>query len=116
MNQTWWNKNLSNPEMMKTFEGWIGDQNSVSKIFIRNYVKSKEYKSLVDVGCGIATEYDGYKNDNYDIKYTGVDSCTILVEKNKSRGVPMIESNCESIPVEDNTYEVSFSRHILKEH
>jgi ubiquinone/menaquinone biosynthesis C-methylase UbiE len=108
--QTWWDQNLNTH--MDVFERWIGDYNSESKIKIRQHVISKNYKSLVDFGCGVATEYYGYKNDNYDIKYLGVDSSTILNERNGSQGIPMILSDVDNVPLEDSSYDVSFSRHV----
>lgn len=114
MEQTWWNNNLSNPEMMSQFKNWIGTYCAESKLFLRQYVSTMKYKSLIDIGCGIATEFDGYKSDNYDIEYMGVDSCKILVVFNRERGVPMIEAHSECIPVTDDSYDVAFSRHVLE--
>ena len=114
MEQTWWDKNLTNPQMIDTFKEWIGTQNAQSKVFIRKYISSKNYTSLIDIGCGVATEFEGYKSDRYPIEYVGVDSCKTLVQSNIHRGVPMIEANCENIPVKDNSYDVAFSRHVLE--
>jgi ubiquinone/menaquinone biosynthesis C-methylase UbiE len=114
MNQTWWNDNLSKPENMDIFKKWIGDQNAQSKVLLRQYIASKKYSSILDVGCGVATEYDGYKNDGYPIDYKGVDSCSILVKSNIARGVPMIEANCENIPLEDKSIDIVYSRHVLE--
>lgn len=115
MNQTWWNENLSNPETMQLFESWIGKEDAISKKIIRNHVISKKYKSILDVGCGLASEYDGYKNiEKYNIDYTGIDSCKILIDKNRERGINMIEANCEDIPLNNSSIDVVFSRHVLE--
>ena len=114
MNQTWWNQNLSNGKIMDQFKNWIGDYSAQSKVVMRQYIISKGYKSIADVGCGVATEYDGYKNEGYQIDYVGIDSCSILVNNNKSIGIPMIESNCEKIPLPDNSVDVAYSRHVFE--
>lgn len=108
--QTWWDDNLNTH--MGIFKTWIGDFNAQSKVKIRNHVFEKNYKSIADFGCGVATEYYGYKNDAYEIDYIGIDSSVILNEKNKSEGVPMILSDVDNVPLNDNSYEVSFSRHV----
>lgn len=108
--QTWWDLNLNSK--MDTFKQWIGDYTAESKVLLRNYIRSRGYKSIVDFGCGVATEYFGYKNDGYDIDYLGVDSSLILFNKNTEAGVPMIHSDIVSTPLKDGQYEVSFSRHV----
>lgn len=108
--QTWWDNNLET--QMEIFKTWIGDFNAQSKIKIRKHVFEKNYKSIADFGCGVATEYYGYKNDGYKIDYIGIDSSVILNEKNNSEGVPMILSDVDNVPLDDNSYEVSFSRHV----
>ena len=110
--QTWWDLNLENK--MEMFKSWIGDYNIESKKFIRQYVINNNYISLADFGCGVATEYFGYKNDNYNIKYLGIDSSLILNNKNTEVGVPMLLRDINETSLKDNEYEVSFSRHVLE--
>lgn len=110
--QTWWDLNLQSK--METFKSWIGDYNAESKVFIREYVKNNNYSSLADFGCGVATEFFGYKNDNYNIKYLGIDSSVILNKKNIELNVPMLLSDVNKTELNDNEYEVSFSRHVLE--
>jgi ubiquinone/menaquinone biosynthesis C-methylase UbiE len=99
---------------MDQFKAWIGDYSAQSKVIMRQYIISKGYKSIADVGFGVATEYEGYKNEGYQIDYVGIDSCSILVNRNKSIGIPMIESNCEKIPLPDNSVDVAYSRHVFE--
>lgn len=112
--QTWWNKHLVNPEMMETYKGWLQDYNNVSKKQVRNYVESKGYRSIVDFGCGPATEFFGYKSDGYEIDYLGIDSCTEISKLNKSRGVPFLLEDISDTSLEDESFEVVFGRHILQ--
>ena len=110
--QTWWDQNLD--KRYKEFESWVGPKSSVSKVFFRNYIKEKGYKHLVDVGCGPATEYYGYKEEYPELQYTGVDSSVFLYNKNVAAGISMLLAPAENIGVEDNFFEVGFSRHVLE--
>jgi SAM-dependent methyltransferase len=112
--QTWWDNNLN--FKMNEFLNWIGDTNAESKKFFRKFcIDNKfQFKNILDVGCGPATEYEGFLQDKITTTYMGVDSSKILEELNKNRNVPMIRSNCENIPIEDSTYELVYSRHVLE--
>jgi ubiquinone/menaquinone biosynthesis C-methylase UbiE len=110
---TWWNKNVVN--RMSDFEGWIGDFDQPTKLFCRKYVAATGYKSIIDCGCGLATEYFGYKNDQYDVDYTGLDSCTYLVDKNKNLGIKMVEAELEvNLPLKDSSYECVYCRGVIE--
>lgn len=111
-NQTWWDKNLS--QKFEEFKGWVGDFNAESKVFTRNFVKQRNHKSIVDFGCGPATEYFGYKNDGYDISYMGVDSSWVLYSHITGQGVPAIHSPVEEVALPDSSFDVAFSRHVLE--
>ena len=110
--QTWWDNNL--PKMNKMFFNWIGDSSAPSKVFFRKFLKNKGYKSIIDIGCGPATEYNGFKNDNIDIEYMGVDSSKFLYDLNTSKNIPMIQAEAHKIPVDANSYEISLTRHVLE--
>lgn len=110
--QTWWDNNLKNK--FSEFAGWVGDYNAESKIFVRNYIRKRGFKTLVDCGCGPATEFFGYKNDGYDIQYLGVDSSEFLIDLLKKKEVPVIKCSIDKIDLEDSSYEVAFSRHVLE--
>lgn len=110
--QTWWDKNLG--QKFNEFKSWIGDFTAESKVFVRNYVRLKDHKSLVDFGCGPATEFFGYKSDGYDIEYMGVDSSWILYSHGLERGVPILYSPVEEVALPDSSYDVAFSRHVLE--
>lgn len=112
--QTWWDNNLINENMFKTFLGWVGDSSAVSKKKFREFLKNKNFTSIVDVGCGPATEFFGFAEDGIKINYTGVDSSNYLVNYNKNRNIPMILAEAHDIPVVDNSFEVAFSRHVLE--
>lgn len=110
--QTWWDKNLS--EKFDEFKGWVGDFKAVSKVALRKYVSSKGFESIVDCGCGPATEYFGYKSDGYNINYMGVDSSEFIVDYVSKHGVPVTHSPIEKIDLPDSSYDVAYSRHVME--
>jgi ubiquinone/menaquinone biosynthesis C-methylase UbiE len=110
--QTWWDDNLT--DRYDEFASWVGDSNSRSKVFFRNYIKEKKYTSLVDIGCGNATEFFAYQKEYPELKYTGVDSSIILNERNSKLGVPMVLASAENIRLASDFAEVAFSRHVLE--
>ena len=110
--QTWWNDNINNK--LNTFKNWVGDENASTKIYGRKHIYNKNYKSILDIGCAHATMYHGFKNDSYDIDYTGVDSCLFFVNDNNKNGIKTLESDVQNIPVGDSSFDVVFSRHIIE--
>lgn len=114
LKQTWWDYNLPNEHMFNTFLGWIGGTDATSKVKFRSFIKDKNFKNIIDIGCGPATEYEGFKKDNIDIEYTGSDSSEFLCNYNSSRGVNMIKAEAHNLPVENSSYDVSHSRHVLE--
>jgi ubiquinone/menaquinone biosynthesis C-methylase UbiE len=112
--QTWWDNNLNNTQKFNEYLGWLGDKESDSRVFILDNIKELEIKSIADFGCGPCVDYFSLKEDGYEFDYLGIDSCLHLKEYNESRGVPFLNSAVEKTNIEDNSYELSYSRHLLE--
>jgi ubiquinone/menaquinone biosynthesis C-methylase UbiE len=112
--QTWWENNLSNSQKFNEYLGWLGDENAESRVFIRNNIKDLEIKSIADFGCGPCVEYKALTNDEYEFDYIGIDSCTHLKEVNESKGINFLNVPVEKTGLSDNSYELSYSRHVLE--
>jgi ubiquinone/menaquinone biosynthesis C-methylase UbiE len=110
--QTWWDNNLQNK--MDEYLGWLGDTTSDSRIFIRDNIKELEIKSFADFGCGPCLEYTALKDEGYEFDYLGIDSCIHLKEINESKGINFINSPVEETGLEDDSYELSYSRHVFE--
>lgn len=110
---SWWNKNIET--RMHDFKSWIGDFNQPSKTYCRNYIASKQYKSIIDAGCGLASDYFGFKGDQYNINYLGLDSCTYLINLNRTHSIPVIETELETdLPLSDSSYDCVYCREVLE--
>lgn len=110
--QTWWDKEIK--DHFLEFKSWVGDKNAPSKVWAREFVKLNKFESLVDIGCGNATEYFAYKEEYPELKYTGVDSSKFLNEFNIAKGVPMVLANADKTRLVDSSSDVAFSRHVLE--
>jgi ubiquinone/menaquinone biosynthesis C-methylase UbiE len=100
---------------MDDFKSWIEDYNQITKSYCRKYVASKGYKNIVDCGCGVATEYYGYKHDCYNIEYTGLDSCEYLINFNRANGINMIKAELEvHLPIDSNSFECVYCRGVIE--
>lgn len=110
---SWWNKNIEN--RIDDFKSWVGSYDKPAKKMIRNHVIEKKYKSILDCGCGLASEYYGYKNDDYKIRYVGMDSCDKFVEINSESGIKMIKAELEeNFNIVDNSYDCVFCKDVLE--
>ncbi len=114
---SWWNKNINDDSNNRRadFASWLKDYSEENRVYCRNYIAQKGYKTFLDCGCGLAIEYYGFKHDNYDINYTGLDSCKHLIQSNIDLGINMIEAELEQkLPIEDNSYECVYARAIME--
>lgn len=110
--QTWWNENAE--KRLQDFVIWCGDENRNTKIHARNHIRQKKYQSILDLGCAYGTMYQGFKNDKYEIEYTGVDSCKFFVDLGKKHGINIIESDVRKVPLKDSHSDVVLSRHVIE--
>jgi len=112
--ETWWEKFLTTQQHLDVFKFWLGDENAGSRVAMRKYIKSKEYKSILDIPCGLCTELLALKKENSDIHYIGIDLTPRLVERNKSFGFNVEQGSIENIPLPDGAVEFCYARHILE--
>ena len=112
--QTWWNTNLSNSNKFNEYLGWLGDEKSDSRGFIRDNIKDLNIKSIADFGCGPCLEFTTLKESGYEFNYLGIDSCIHLKEYNESRNIPFLNSPVEDTKLGESSYELSYSRHVLE--
>lgn len=110
--QTWWDTYL--PTRFDEFNSWIGDYESTTKKYSRDYVMNHKYTNLVDFGCGVCSDYLGYKKYNYDINYTGVDNSTYLYNHNQHENVNILLEDVNKTSLLDNSNQVSYSRHVTE--
>lgn len=109
----WWNKNVES--RVDDFKKWLEDDKALDTKYCREYIINKKYKSILDCGSGFCVNYYAFKDDKYEIKYTGVDSCDYLVDLNKQNGIEVLRANVEKpLPIEDCSYDIVYTRSVLE--
>lgn len=107
----WWDNNTTEEQMLE----WVGDYNAKTKKIAREHIKSRGYKSILDCGAGLCSEYDGYKKDGYDIDYKAIDTCDKFVKIASNRGINIKNCSIEDIRhFNQASVDVVYIRHILE--
>jgi ubiquinone/menaquinone biosynthesis C-methylase UbiE len=122
--EKWWENNLGGKTYghgssqhkaptCEEFEAWMGDKDSLDRQFMRKQWKMP-FSTLLDAGCGACPEYFGLKEAFPEVEYTGLDVTPKLVKFNQDRGINCILGSLENIPFEDDSFDVSLSRHVVE--
>lgn len=87
---------------------------------IRKLLSLNEVTSILDVGCGPATEYQGYKKDPLlrDLKYYGLDLSERMLRtaKNKNPEVNLLSAKATTLPFAESSIETVLLKHVLEHH
>lgn len=110
--EQWWEDNVNTGYMQLISS--IQHYNAHSRILMRRYIQKKGYKNILDVGCGIGTEWIGFKHDHMNIEYQGVDITPSLVHSAQQAGINVIESSIFKIPFLNETFDIAYTRHVLE--
>ena len=123
--EKWWSENLFSdkreyehlgkkirmPSMDEFSESWMGSIFEEDRVKVRKQFKN--YKTLLDVGCGGSPEFYGiekYKN----LEYTGMDITPEIVEFNENKGINCVVGSANNIPFADSTFDIVHSRHVIE--
>jgi ubiquinone/menaquinone biosynthesis C-methylase UbiE len=111
--QTWWNENIKS--QINVFKNWVGDETAESKRYAAKYLRSKQYNTFLDVGCGTATMSKCLLDHKLALQYTGVDSCDYLINLGKEHGIDIINSDVRNMNnILTSSYDFGFSRHVFE--
>ena len=75
---------------------------------IYDYLKDKEYKKLLDVGCGTGYLINMLSKD-YEAEYTGLDLSPEMIKQASSKNIKnasFIEGRSDEIPFPENTFDI----------
>lgn len=99
---------------LQQFGSWLGDQNSPSRILVQQHIAAKNYKSVLDVPCGVCIDYPLFKKNCPNIYYLGVDLTPAFVDNAIKLGIPAQLGKIQELPCLDSSFEVTYARHILE--
>src|SRR5260221_13744977 len=77
--------------------GLYGSANAESRRVFRSYLKTKNYKNILDVPSGFCAEYAGFLQDSIVIDYYGVDIAFYLVNKAREKNLCVVHGTIENI-------------------
>lgn len=112
--EIWWEHCLEHTVPLSTFEDWLGDFHAPSRVAMRRHVEEMGYQSLLDVPSGLCADYFGFKNDQMQIAYQGLDITPKLVARAQAQNIPVVEGDIKSIPFPNNRFDICYARHILE--
>ena len=95
------------------FASWCGNPESPFKVETRQLIRDREYKTVLDVGAGLFSEYYGFKNDGDDIEYTATEMTPKYVEFGIDQGINVVEASIYKMPFEDGSYECIICHDVL---
>ena len=75
---------------------------------IYNYLKDKEYKNLLDIGCGTGYLINMLAQE-YEAEFTGLDLSPEMIKQANNKNIKnakFVEGKSDEIPFNDNTFDI----------
>jgi len=110
--ELWWETNA--PDNHVSFAQWLGGPKAQSRVTMREHVRAKGYKSILDIPAGGCVDFDGLRQDGLNIDYVAMDITPKLIKQAQARGIKAKLGSIEAIPLADKTFDIAYSRHILE--
>ena len=110
--QFWTRRFYENP---RSFEVWV-PQEAEQRTELSKCVKRLEIKTILDVGCGLALDYEQYVEDGLSVQYHGIDVTLPFIEE-VNRKYPCLDvrfGNVEAIPYDDGSFDAVTCRALLE--
>lgn len=95
------------------FQEWCGNPNLPFKLETRSHIANRGYKSVLDVGAGVCSEYFGFRQEGYEIEYTATDITPKFVEYATSKGITAVVAPLDPMPFEDSTFDCCICLDVL---
>lgn len=112
--EKWWEHACRNKTNMEQFIKWQGSENAISRILVRFHINNMQYKSVLDIPCGLCVDYAPLKRSCPDICYFGMDISPLFINQVKEAGIPAMVGKIQNIASTDSTFDVVYSRYILE--
>lgn len=106
LSKKWFNKQASVYDDTNTI--LYSKYGKISCENIYNYLKDKEYKKLLDIGCGTGYLINMLSKE-YDAEFTGLDLSPEMIKQAKSKKIKnsvFVEGRSDELPFENDTFNV----------
>lgn len=112
----WWDQASKNN--IKRVVDRLSLPNDRERLEINKILKSHEVESVLDVGCGPATEYLSFQQEDClnRIEYTGLDRSQTMLDVAQERfpGLATVRGDVESLPFGRGSYDAVIIKHVLE--
>lgn len=88
------------------YKKWFSDFSSPWKEYIRRRIEKRHYESVLDYGAGLCSEYYGFIEDEYRIKYKAVDVTDFFVQEGVKKGIDIEKCDFDNLSFEDDSFDV----------
>lgn len=112
--EAFWSEKF-NETNLQQFKNWV-QQSIASREWLSKFLKREKIQDILDVGCGIALDYEQFLKDNLLIDYHGIDVTRVFLEQIKTK-FPNLDvrlASAENIPYPNETFEAVSCRHLLE--
>ena len=107
--QSYWEEDLTEEECNR----WLGDTKSLCKTYAMDYIKQKGFKSLIDCGAGIFTQYDLMIEKKMDLRYVATEITEKFVNLGIEKGIEIYHCSVEKMNVPDQHCEIAMCIAVL---
>lgn len=103
--------------------GHLGNPNDPERVIIRDRLKTLDISSILDAGCGSATEYVGYASDDQlrNIKYVGLDGNQNMLDVAQEKitgedfnNAHLVRGDLRKTPFPENSFDAVLLKHVLE--
>jgi len=95
------------------FKNWCGDSQAPFKKSIRIYAKNKGYKSVLDCGAGVYSEYYGFKEDGYSVEYTAIEITPSYIEFGLENDIKVLNCSVDDMPFDEKKFDCCLCLDVL---
>ncbi len=96
--------------------GLLSNINDPERVEIRRILRERSVRSLLDAGCGPATELLGYKQERLPLAYTGLDQSQSMLELCCKRHpeAAFVRGALDDMPFADRGFDAVLLKHVLE--
>lgn len=98
---SFWNSNCSIEQMQE----WCGNHDVDWKKEIRKKIIENKYKSILDCGAGVFSEYFGFRNDKYDIAYEATEITEKFIRYGRENNIKVKNLNIDCMDFSNNSFD-----------
>lgn len=94
----------------------LSNAESAERVKLREILDRRKPGSILDVGCGPATELSGYEKHGLNINYTGLDGSEVMLKVARKRHptARFVKGNAQNLEFPNSSFNAVLLKHILE--